>query len=139
MPESGDLIVATARAKVGLEHFAAAIETHGHSLTADEPVARGGANAGPSPTDLLLSALASCTAITLRMYADRKGLALASVRVDVALHRADPAPYIQRVVHLEGQLDGEQRARLADIAERTPVTLLIRNAQDIRTELAPSA
>ena len=139
MTESGGLVVAAARAKIGREHFATAIETHGHALTADEPAARGGANAGPSPTDLLLSALVSCTAITLRMYADRKDWPVESVRVEAALHRSPDASYIRRVLHLEGTLDDEQRARLADIAERTPVTLLIRNAQDIRTELAPSA
>ena len=137
MAESDDLIVASARARIGREHFATAIETHGHALTADEPAARGGTNAGPSPTDLLLSALASCTAITLRMYADRKGWPLSSLRVEIALHRTADTSYIQRILHLEGTLDNEQRARFADIAERTPVTLLVRNAQDIRTEFAP--
>ena len=139
MAQSGDLMLASARAPIGQEHFTTPIETHGHSLTADEPVARGGKNAGPSPTDLLLSALASCTAITLRMYADRKVWPVVSVKVDVALRKTAEGFYIHRLLHLEGALNEAQRARMADIAERTPVTLLVKNAQDLRTELAPSS
>src|SRR5215510_8422050 len=60
-----------------------------HDLVADEPTTNGGADAGPSPFGLLLSGLAACTSITLRMYADRKGWALGPVRVDLRLSRGE--------------------------------------------------
>jgi putative redox protein len=136
---SDDRVIASAEARIGSERFATTIKTHGHTLIADESVKSGGKATGPSPTDLLLSALASCTAITLTMYADRKSWPLTEIKVDVAMHRAGEAAYFHRILHLEGALDDAQRARFADIAERTPVTLLVKNAQDVRTELAPRA
>src|SRR6185503_13240279 len=61
--------------------YAQQIESGGHALTADEPISAGGTNTGPSPYGLLLSALGACTSATLRMYADRKGWQLGTVRV----------------------------------------------------------
>src|SRR5262249_35735970 len=105
-----------------------------HTVTADEPADRGGQDAGPSPSDLLAAALAACTAITLRMYADRTQLQLEAIHVSVDLHRAeDKSTSIDRVLEFEGDLTGEQRARLADIAERTPVTLTLKAGARIRT------
>lgn len=120
-------------------HYRTVIEAGGHRIVADEPPANGGADAGPSPYDLLLASLSACTAITLRMYADRKQWPMTKVTVDLHFTRdADKNERIDRVLHLEGDLTEEQRARFADIAERTPVTLTLKRGLPILTTLAPA-
>jgi putative redox protein len=81
-----------------------------------------------------MSGLAACTAMTLRMYADRKGWDLAHIDVDIR-YDVDEAgnATIQRTVTVPVDLDPAQRQRLADIAERTPVTLAVRNGTPIET------
>ena len=108
-----------------------AIGSGHHRLIADEPTRLGGQDAGPAPYELLCSALCACTAITLRMYADRKQWLLSAVQVDA--HFKDGA--ITRVLNFEGELDKEQRTRLADVAERTPVTLTFKQGLSITTTL----
>jgi putative redox protein len=127
--------MAHARAEIGTVHYAVRIETGGHQLESDEADANGGANAGPSPYHLLASSLAACTAITLRMYADRKQWDLKSAVVDVQYSRDGQGERIQRKLKLTGDLNEEQRKRMADIAERTPVTLTLKQGLPITTEL----
>jgi putative redox protein len=131
--------MAHATAAIGLTRYRTAIATGAHNLTADEGAALGGQDAGPAPYDLLLSALGACTAITLKMYAERKGWDLQSFKVDLKLYKEGERTHIHRTLHIDGGLDGEQRARLADIAERTPVTLTLKAGADILTELAPAS
>ena len=126
-------------AEIGTVRYAARIDANGHQILADEPKSNGGANAGPGPYDLLLAALAACTAITLRMYADRKEWDVPSIRVDLSFHREGDAERIERKLTLEGSLSEEQRARMANIAERTPVTLTLKRGLAIHTELVPAA
>jgi putative redox protein len=105
-----------------------------HRLVADEPTAGGGGDAGPSPFGLLLSSLAACTAMTLRMYAERKGWDLATIEVDVRYDVAeDGQASIDRTITLAADLPAEQREHLAGIAERTPVTLAVRAGTPITT------
>ena len=130
--------MAHARASIGEVRYAVRIDADGHLITADEPKANGGANAGPSPYDLLLAALAACTAITLRMYADRKQWNLKAAHVELQYLRKDKEQRIKRKLRLEGALDDDQRARLADIAERTPVTLTLKHGLPIDTEMLPA-
>ena len=109
-----------------------------HQLTADEPAAAGGGDFGPSPFGLVLSGLAACTATTLRMYATRKGWELTTVKVDVRYDVDDDGRRsIERTITVPVDLTPEQRQRLADIAERTPVTLAIRDGTPITTTLQP--
>jgi putative redox protein len=110
------------------------IRTNGHTLTADEPPSNGGADTGPSPFGLLLSGLVSCTAITLRMYAQRKGWELDSISVDAGYDIADDGTRtIRRTVTLPEGLDAAARERLAEIAEKTPVTKAVRAGTPIVT------
>jgi len=128
--------VAHATADIGTSNYATQLMAGHHALTADEPVRAGGGDTGPSPHELLCAALGGCTAITLRMYAQRKAWSLQAVHVDVQLHYEGSNPRsITRKLRLEGQLDDAQRTRLADIAERTPVTLTLKQAVTITTVL----
>ncbi len=119
--------------RIGPRGYRTEIEVGPHLVLADEPTAVGGTNAGPSPYGYLLGALGGCTAMTLRMYADRRGWPLEGVvvRLRTARSYADdcarcetgaigPAR-LEREVELAGPLTAEQRARLLAIADRCPI------------------
>jgi putative redox protein len=94
-----------------------------HRLTADEPVKHGGDDSGPSPQELLAASLASCTAITMEMYADRKGWDVGEIVVDVdyePAHRGSPTRFVMNV-QLPKELPEDQRDRLLQIAAKCPV------------------
>ena len=115
------------------------LRTGAHQLVADEPATNGGGDAGPSPFGLLLSGLAACTAMTLRMYAEHKSWTLAAIEVDVRYNVDDnDEASIERTITLPADLPTEQRDRLADIAERTPVTLAVRRGTPITTVIKPA-
>ena len=116
--------------------YAVIVEARGHELRADEPVSAGGTDTGPRPTELLLAGLASCTSITLRMYAQRKGWDLGIIDVAVALHDEDGTPRIERSIAFSLPLSAEQRSRLAEISEKTPVTKMLKSGIAIATSLA---
>jgi putative redox protein len=130
--------MAHAKASIGTVDYATAIETgHHHGLTADEGPELGGKDAGPAPYDLLTSALGACTVITLRMYAERKQWPVTAVHADIHFKRGnDKVESIDRVLRIEGTVDAEQKKRMAEIAERTPVTLTLKRSLEIRTTLA---
>lgn len=132
---SDQLLVARAKADIGAKSYEVAIKAGHHELIADEPPAIGGQDAGPAPFALLLSALGACTAITLRMYADRKQWPLESAHVELRYLKQDDAASIDRRLTLVGGLTADQRERLADIAERTPVTLALKSGVPIQTAL----
>lgn len=122
-----------AAASIGTTNYVVSITAGHHELKADERVPLGGKDVGPAPYELLCSALCACTAITLRMYAERKQWSLRGVHVDVHYSRPDNDERIDRVLKFEGELDDQQRERLADIAERTPVTLTLKKSFPIIT------
>lgn len=130
--------MAIARAAIGAAPYRTTIRTGGdlqHELTADEPPRLGGTDAGPAPFDILVSALGACTAITLKMYAEKKGWPLEGLEVKLEYLGREPTPRIERVLVPSGPLDDAQRVRLADVAERTPVTLAIKGGVPIHTSL----
>jgi putative redox protein len=128
--------MAHAHVSIGTTNYATAVTLGRHSLTCDEPPALGGQDAGPGPSALLAASLAACTAITLRMYAERKQWPLEGVECDVHYTRSkEEPPVIVRTLTLKGALTEEQRSRLADVAERTPVTLTLKSGAAIRTTL----
>jgi putative redox protein len=127
--------MAHATADIGLQDYGTALLAGRHQLVADEAVEAGGHDRGPTPHEILCAALCACTAITLRMYAQRKQWPVRSVHVDVSLQLQDHDRLIVRKIRLEGDLDSAQRTRLADIAERTPVTLTLKQGVRITTTL----
>ena len=92
-----------------------------HHVLADEEIEKGGTDTGPEPHELLLAALGVCTSMTLRLYADRKGWPLQSVRVTLGGATEDTRYAITRRIILEGDLDSAQRQRLIEIANKCPV------------------
>ena len=113
------------------------IQVGKHTLLADEPKSLGGRDLGPPPFGLLTAALGACTSATLKMYAEKKGWPLVSLDVDLRFLRSETeGDHIERVLTIEG-LDEAQKARLADVAERTPVTLVLKSGVAINTRLAP--
>lgn len=129
--------MARGSAHIGKDTYTTRIEVGGHALVGDEPARNGGHGAGPAPYDYLLAGLGACTAITLRMYADRKQWPVDAV--DVALHLThadDGAMLVRRTLGISGALDAAQKARLAEIAEKTPVTLTLKAGMRIDTTLA---
>ena len=128
--------MAHATADIGTVNYTVSLVAGHHSLTSDEGRAAGGQDAGPSPHEMLCAALGACTAITLRMYAQRKEWPLRAVHVDVLMQIAEKERHsVTRRLRLTGDLDEAQRARLADIAERTPVTLTLKQGVTITTIL----
>jgi putative redox protein len=121
--------VASARAVTSATapQWRAELRAGGHHMVADEPASNGGGDAGPSPFGLLLSGLAACTAITLRIYAQREGWTLAAIEVDVRYDIADDGQAsITRTISVPADPPADRRDRLAAVAERTPVTLAVR-------------
>ena len=118
--------------------YATDITIGAHRLRADEPAETGGADTGPTPHEILLSALGACTAITLRMYAERKGWPLEQVQVQLSFGDAGSAKgttIIERDVKLAGALDDEQRQRLLQIANACPLHKILTGTVEIPTKL----
>jgi uncharacterized OsmC-like protein len=126
--------------------FAQEIVVGPHRLTADEPTEVGGKDTGPSPYDLLLAALGSCTSMTISLYARAKKWPLESVTVNLRhskIHATDcrdcetkegKIDRIERDIHLEGKLDPEQQKRLLEIADKCPVHRTLTSEIDIQTK-----
>ena len=111
---------AIARRRQGYEHE---IEIREHRLIADEPEDSGGGDQGPRPTELLAASLATCTAITIEMYANRKewNLGDVEVAVDFTEGTSGSAPRFEVRIQVPAELDDEQRRRILVIAGKCPV------------------
>ncbi len=124
---------AVARRREGYIHE---VEIEGHTVVVDEPEAAGGADLGPSPTRLLAGSLASCTAITIEMYADRKGWDLGDVEVVVDMEYGQssvPTSFLV-TIKLPKELTEEQQQRLEVIAGKCPVHRVLSRETQIEIE-----
>ena len=109
------------------------IQVAGHRIRSDEEVEKGGEDTGATPHELLLAALGSCTAMTLKVYAARKGWPLRDAHVLLNAVNADGAYVISRQVTIDGDLDAEQRQRLLEIADKCPVHKTLSGSITIKT------
>jgi len=108
----------------------------GHFIYADEPEDIGGTDEGMTPGALLLASLGSCTAITIRMYADRKNIALDAVKIHLAIAKEeemDQGTKITRKIEFTGELSSEEIARLTEIADKCPIHKILSNPIQIDT------
>ncbi len=145
-PEDNRTIVRTGRFGYQTE-----INANGHRFMADEPIAVGGADTGPTPYDLLTAALGACTSMTLRMYADRRSLPLEAVVVRLKhrkVHMADcqdcekdgrKIDTIDREIELAGPLEEDQKKRLLEIADRCPVHRTLQSRVLVQSRLKESS
>lgn len=108
----------------GKGRYQQAVSIGQHQLIADEPLDVGGADAGPAPFELVMAGLGACTSATLRMYAERKGIALTRISVALSHDKVEidgvRRDHIRRTISLEGELTDEQRQRLLEIAGKCP-------------------
>ena len=114
------------------------IEIRQFQLLADEPPEIGGDDTGPTPFEYILAGLGSCKAITLQMYAERKGWKLDSVIVDLRYEKQENGHRIYADLTVEGDLDERQRERLREISDRCPVQRLLSEPVHIETHLVQS-
>jgi len=119
-----------ARRRQGYAHD---VELEGHDLRVDEPPEAGGTDTGPRPTQLLGASLAGCIAITVEMYANRKGWDVGAVEVDVEMSYEGPVPNSFEVgLKLPSHLDAEQKRRLLVIATKCPVHKVLAGEGHVR-------
>ncbi len=133
----------------GRGKFAFEIEIGPNTIMADEPESLGGADLGPRPHELVLAGLGACTAMTLRMYADRKGIPLKGIGVHLSRRKIKAADCpdctttegeveeMVREITLEGDFDAATRQRLLEIANKCPVHKTLTGEIKIRTTLKP--
>jgi len=129
----------TVKVRIGREHYHTEIRIGKHLLIADEPESLGGTDEGPVATELLLSSLGTCTAVTVRMYADRKEWPLDGVEVTLSLNQTTESGQlsteIERNIELKGNLTEEQRERLMLIADKCPVHKILSNPIKIDSKM----
>lgn len=113
--------------------FAQSISIRRHTTISDEAVDAGGDDRGPAPTELLLGALGACVAMTVSMYAERKGWALGDVTVDLSGKDENGVFVVERRLGFSAPLTDEQRQRLTEIAGRCPVSRRITGQVEIRS------
>lgn len=124
-------------AHIKKDHYATSIKAGKNAIIADEPRDLGGTETGLSPDELLLAALSACTAITLRMYADRKGWQLDEVMVHCTLerNREKNTTQVEKQIELIGDLSEDERKRMMVIADKCPTHQLLTHPINISSRL----
>lgn len=123
---------------IGTEKYQCTVEWSNGKFIADEPVETGGKNTGPDPFTLLLSSLATCTLVTLRMYIERKGWDIPVITVNANLFQStqdgNVSTFIDRDIRFPGStVDGERKAKLEDIASHCPISRILQGDTKVRT------
>jgi putative redox protein len=129
--------MANIKAQIGKEHYKTILSSATNQIIGDEPISSGGTALGFSPEELLAASLATCTSITLRMYADRKNWALEKIEVNVIFER-DAEKNISNIIReitLTGKLTTEEQQRLLQIANQCPIHKTLSNPINIKTIL----
>ncbi len=126
----------TVIATIGKDAYHTALQTSAHTVFADEPAEVGGKDLAPTPGDFLRMSLASCTAITLRMYADRKKWNVNQIQVSVSNEKDKYKTTFECVVSITGDINEEQRKRLLEIAHACPVHKTLTNPITIETKMS---
>ncbi|NCY12239.1 MAG: OsmC family peroxiredoxin [Burkholderiaceae bacterium] len=121
--------------RFGSGHFQQALEVGNDHFVSDIDEAKGGNSSGPSPHEYLGAALAACTGMTLKMYAQRKSWDLQDVIVTVDIERVNDIEKFKRSIKLVGVVDAEQSQRLLEIANKCPVHKALTGTIEINTEL----
>ena len=121
--------------RFGNGHFQQTLEVGNDHFVSDVDQDKGGNASGPSPHEYLGAALAACTGMTLKMYAQRKSWNLQDAIVSVDIERTNDVEVFKRSIELVGEIDAEQRERLLEIANKCPVHKALTGRIEINTEL----
>lgn len=127
--------MAKVTATINREHFRTEITARNHTFYADEPAEDGGTDTGPMPTEILASGLATCVAITLRSYLDRKGWDIGQIIVNVEVSIENGKTYFRKTLSIEGEISEEQHKRILQIADLCPVNKMLKGEIEITTAL----
>ena len=123
------------KATINNEHYACSVTNGAHEVIVDEPVELGGTHKGFAPKGLLMASLASCVAITLRMYVDRKGWAVDKIEVEVNMGIENAQNIFLEEITCTGDLTEEQKQRLEDIATKCPVSKILTAGNEVRSKV----
>lgn len=134
MDSQKDLIV-DASAVIGRAQYQTVVKSGNHTIIADEPIDDGGTDTGMSPYNLLMASLASCTAITLRMYINRKMWVIEEITVDLEMYRTEKGIFIESKLKFKGEVTDEQKKRLITIADACPIHKILIGNMVINTRL----
>jgi putative redox protein len=127
--------IADGSAVIGRAQYQTIVNSGNHTIIADEPIDDGGTDTGMSPYNLLLASLASCTAITLRMYINRKMWVIDEIKVYLEMYRTETGIFIESKLNFKGELTDVQRKRLITIADACPIHKILVGNIVINTSL----
>jgi putative redox protein len=122
-------------AVIGRAQYQTVVKSGNHTLMADEPIDDGGTDTGMSPYNLLMASLASCTAITLRMYINRKMWIIEEITVNLEMYRTETGIFIESRLKFKGDVTPEQKKRLITIADACPIHKILAGNIAINTSL----
>ncbi|TDG35485.1 OsmC family peroxiredoxin [Pedobacter changchengzhani] len=123
------------QATINKQHYVCNASNGKHNIVIDEPVDLGGADSGLTPKEILMSALASCVAITLRMYIDRKGWTIEKIEVKVTMGVENAEDVFFEEITCTGSVTDDQKRRLEEIASKCPVSKILSKGNEVRTKV----